>query len=70
MSTLAFTEVAEMVTRKPGSGKPSGLPWLGVTKFLLLVFLVVVCYLLAQSMVHHHFFSGGAQDYRSTQPRP
>jgi hypothetical protein len=34
-------------------------PWLGVAKFLFIVFLAAMFFLLVRSMVGHHFFSGG-----------
>jgi hypothetical protein len=34
-------------------------PWLGVAKFLFIVFLAAMFFLLVRSMVQHHFFSGG-----------
>ncbi len=34
-------------------------PWLGVAKFLFIVFLAAIFFLLVRSMVGHHFFSGG-----------
>jgi hypothetical protein len=33
--------------------------WIGIVKFLFIVFLVVILFLLGQSMVHHRFFRGG-----------
>jgi hypothetical protein len=34
-------------------------PWLGVVKFLFLVFLIVIIFLLGRDMVRHRFFRGG-----------
>jgi len=40
--------------------------WVGVAKFVLLVFFAGMIFLLGQSMVRHQFFSGGGLDYRQS----
>jgi hypothetical protein len=40
-------------------------PWLGVTRFLLLLVFLGALYLLGRDMVRHRFFRGGAQDYNN-----
>jgi hypothetical protein len=44
-------------------------PWLGLAKFLFIVFFAVMVFLLISSMEHHHFFSGGQMNkHDATEP--
>jgi hypothetical protein len=52
-----------MKTTGPVGGNST---WIGIGRFLFIVFLVAIFFLLGQSMVRHRFFRGGRQHWNGS----